>query len=85
MSVDRLPGEMIAFVVESGRNVAGARLGRLAHKLRPSIATPHYAAVTSRGVIPHVSPDNVERHTRISAAYFGLEDCEFVASSRETC
>jgi queuine tRNA-ribosyltransferase accessory subunit len=41
-----------------------------------AIETPHYVAVTSRGVVPHVSPDVLARHTSIKAVYFGLEDCK---------
>lgn len=62
--------EMLKAAISS---VPRRRVVSLADKL---IETPHYVAVTSRGVVPHVSPDVLRKHTRIGAAYFGLEDCK---------
>lgn len=53
-----------------------ARLGRLSIPGRRPIDTPNYTAITSRGAIPHLTPDNVTRHTDLSSAYMALEDCE---------
>lgn len=53
-----------------------ARLGRLAFAGRRAIETPNYTAVTSRGVVPHVTPDNLSRHTSVEAAYMAFEDCQ---------
>jgi len=55
---------------------SAARLGRLAFAGRRSIDTPNYFAVTSRGVVPHLTPDNVAKHLHAGAAYMALEDCE---------
>ena len=60
----------------SNRLSAGARLGRLSFEGRRTIDTPHYVAITSRGVIPHVTPDVLAQHTGVKAAYVALEDCE---------
>ncbi|KAG5979364.1 hypothetical protein E4U55_005254 [Claviceps digitariae] len=51
-----------------------ARLGRLSIPGRRRIDTPNYTAITSRGVIPHLTPDNVTRHTNLTSAYMALED-----------
>lgn len=52
-----------------------ARLGRLEVPNRKPIQTPSYTAFASRGVIPHVTPDNVTRYTKLDSAYMALEDC----------
>ncbi|KAG5987400.1 hypothetical protein E4U43_005085, partial [Claviceps pusilla] len=51
-----------------------ARLGRLSIPGRRPIDTPNYTAITSRGVIPHLTPDNVTKHTNLTSAYMALED-----------
>ena len=53
-----------------------ARLGRIAFGGRRVIDTPNFTAVTSRGAIPHLTPDNVGKHTSVDATYMALEDCE---------
>lgn len=55
---------------------AAVRLGRLALKGRTSIETPNYFAITSRGVVPHLTPDTVSRHGSFGGRYIALEDCE---------
>jgi hypothetical protein len=54
-----------------------ARLGRLVLASRPSLDTPNYFGITSRGVVPHVTPDNVSRYLPIGGAYMALEDCKW--------
>ncbi|KIW07103.1 uncharacterized protein PV09_01981 [Verruconis gallopava] len=68
------PEEMLAFTVESALQRSGPRLGTLACKGRIPISTPNYIPTTSRGVVPHLSQDNIARHTKIQSMYFGLED-----------
>jgi queuine tRNA-ribosyltransferase len=75
--LSQMPEEMIKFTLENVLHNNGARLGNLAVKSRATIATPNYLATTSRGVVPHLSHDNLWRHTEIKSMYFGLEDCEF--------
>ncbi len=53
----------------------GARLGRLVFPGRAVVQTPNFFAATSRGVVPHLSPDNVSRYNVLAGAYMGLEDC----------
>lgn len=52
-----------------------ARLGKLALPGRRTIDTPNFTAVTSRGVIPHLTPEVVSKYTSFSSAYMALEDC----------
>ena len=74
--LSQMPEEMLAFTVESASQRCGARLGTLAARNRKAIATPNYVCATSRGVVPHLSHDNLFRHTKIRSMYFGLEDCK---------
>lgn len=53
-----------------------ARLGRLAVPRREPLDTPNFLAVTSRGVLPHLTPDNLARHATFPGVYMALEDCE---------
>lgn len=54
----------------------GARLGRLTMPSRTALDTPHYVALTSRGVVPHLTPDNTLSETHINGVYVALEDCK---------
>ncbi|TWU77590.1 hypothetical protein ED733_007790 [Metarhizium rileyi] len=63
--------ELLGSAVADG---CAARLGRLSIPGRRPIETPNYTAVTSRGAIPHLTPDNVAKHTNLSAVYMALED-----------
>jgi hypothetical protein len=79
----RGPKAMLKFVIEHATSSeTAARLGQLTARGRPAINTPHYIAPTSRGVIPHLSHDNLQKHTRISAAYVPLEDCTCALSAK---
>lgn len=53
-----------------------ARLGRLALPRREAIDTPNFLAVTSRGVLPHLTPDNLSRYGAFPGVYMAMEDCE---------
>jgi len=68
----------IAFEILSGpdANVAGPRLGLLSIQGRHEIETPNFYAVTSRGVIPHLTPDVISSHTQIGGVHMALEDCK---------
>ncbi|KAJ5949001.1 hypothetical protein N7454_002308 [Penicillium verhagenii] len=54
--------------------VLAPRAGTLAITGRKTLSTPHYLPVTSRGVVPHISHDNVRKETAINGLYVGLED-----------
>ncbi|PFH61289.1 hypothetical protein XA68_17802 [Ophiocordyceps unilateralis] len=55
-------------------NGCAPRLGRLALAGRRVIETPNHVAVTSRGCVPHLTPDSLSKHTSVGAAYMALED-----------
>jgi len=77
-SLAQLPEEMLKFVLQhaaTATSETSARLGRLSLRGRSTINTPNYIAPTSRGVIPHLSHDNLQKHTKIPAVYVALEDC----------
>ena len=59
----------------------GPRLGRLTTKSRKTIDTPHYVGITSRGVVPHLSQDMMQKHTVLKGVYVPLEDCEYIDQS----
>lgn len=78
-----LPDDMLRFILQhAAPSESSARLGQLTLQQKHRINTPHYIVSTSRGAIPHLSPDNIIRHTRISAVYFALEDCKIYPSTR---
>lgn len=76
-SLSELPSEMLSFtLIHPNPASLGPRLGRLLFVKRKAIQTPHYVAVTSRGVVPHISQDMMRKHTAINSVYLGLEDCK---------
>jgi queuine tRNA-ribosyltransferase len=78
--LSQMPEEMFAFTIESTLQHSVPRVGRLTLKNRTHIPTPNYVATTSRGVVPHLTQDNIAKHTAIRSMYFGLEDCKFLSS-----
>ncbi|KAJ0159697.1 hypothetical protein CTA2_9254, partial [Colletotrichum tanaceti] len=60
----RKPEDMIFEVLKKAvdGSTSAARLGRLSLSKRNPIETPNYIAVASRGVVPHVTPDNLKKH-----------------------
>jgi queuine tRNA-ribosyltransferase accessory subunit len=67
------------FSSTAGSSVVGdaltARLGELALPGRKPIQTPNFIGVASRGVIPHLTPDNLTRYSSVGSVYMALEDC----------
>lgn len=63
----------------AGDGVA-ARLGRLTLPQRQAIETPNFFAVTSRGVVPHLTPDTIARYGRFPGVYMAVEDSRFIPS-----
>ncbi|KUI71155.1 hypothetical protein VM1G_07007 [Cytospora mali] len=57
----------------AGDGVA-ARLGRVTLPQRQATETPNFFAVSSRGVVPHLTPDTISRYGRFSGAYMAMED-----------
>ena len=83
--VSLLPDEMLKFVLESAHGLLQSpRTGRILSHCQPSaLLTPNFIAATSRGVVPHISQDVLQKHTDIGAVYMGLEDCTFSTLSRQ--
>ena len=76
-SFSALLDEMLSFVLSQSEVYGiGPRLGQLLRHGRTLLQTPHYIAPTSRGVVPHISHDVLQRHSSIRGAYIALEDCQ---------
>ncbi|KAK4154585.1 tRNA-guanine(15) transglycosylase-like protein [Chaetomidium leptoderma] len=63
--------EILRAAVKDG---AAARVGRLAFAGRTPIDTPNFIGTTSRGALPHLTPDTVGKHLQVTGAYMALED-----------
>ena len=75
-SMPQLPQELLSFnILRTASTDNDARLGQLLHHGRPPIDTPHYFAISSRGTVPHMTPDMMRDETSIRGMYTGLEDC----------
>ncbi|KAL1891886.1 hypothetical protein Sste5346_007432 [Sporothrix stenoceras] len=73
-SVANGSGTVAVAAEESLGKSAVPRLGTLTIPGRNSVATPAFFPVTSRGAVPHVTPDNAARTGLVNGAYFALED-----------
>jgi queuine tRNA-ribosyltransferase subunit QTRTD1 len=82
--LSKLRDEMLSFsiVKSAAPNTVGPRLGSLIIPRRKPIQTPHYLALTSRGVIPHISQDTLRDNTDVKGVYLALEDCEALCYGR---
>lgn len=54
----------------------GPRLGTLNLPGKNPIKTPHFLALTSRGLIPHITQDNLKAHLNVRSMHVSLEDCK---------
>ena len=66
---------MLSFKISTSAARNTSRLATLARGSRHAIQTPHYLATTSRGIVPHLTPDVQSSHTSIDGVYISLEDC----------
>jgi queuine tRNA-ribosyltransferase accessory subunit len=62
--------------LDSSSEQSVARLGQISLKGRKPIETPDFLAITSRGVVPHLTPDVVREHTQFGGVHLALEDCK---------
>jgi queuine tRNA-ribosyltransferase len=69
------PQKLLFKVLSAASDGCAARLGKLALPGRRAIDTPNFTAVTSRGVVPHLTPEIVSKYISLSSAYMALEDC----------
>ncbi|KAL7625733.1 hypothetical protein AAE478_004956 [Parahypoxylon ruwenzoriense] len=58
-----------------------SRIGRITLPKRRPVDTPNFLALTSRGVIPHLTPDVISQYTELGGTYMALED--FVEKSQK--
>ena len=61
----------------------GPRLGTLSLPGKTLIKTPHFLALTSRGLIPHITQDNLKAHVNARSVHIALEDCKQGNITRE--
>ena len=66
--------EGMSFSVVKNAVEGAARVGRLVIPKRQSLDTPNFFGMTSRGAAPHITPDNLARHTQLAGVYMPLED-----------
>ncbi|KAI1370399.1 tRNA-guanine transglycosylase [Hypoxylon crocopeplum] len=64
-----------------GVDGGGPRVGRLALPKRRRIETPSFFGLSSRGAIPHMTPDVISKHVELSGSYMALED--FIEKSQK--
>jgi queuine tRNA-ribosyltransferase len=81
-------GKRTTFTLESRSDEAAAsssaRAGTLAVSGKAPIQTPNYIALTSRGVVPHISPDVIiDGSTDFNGVYVAIEDCRFICFNVE--
>lgn len=72
-------GSRLEFATNRSRlpeSTSRARCGTLKIKERQEVPTPNFYAVASRGVVPHLTPDVLAKHTEIGGVYIALEDCK---------
>ncbi|EHY54182.1 Queuine tRNA-ribosyltransferase accessory subunit 2 [Exophiala dermatitidis] len=71
-----LPGDMFKLLLQhTAASEGAARLGLMSFRsTTTTLKTPNYIVPTSRGAIPHLTQDNVQKHTKIAAVYHSLED-----------
>lgn len=74
--LSRLSEEAMFTITKASSSASAARLGLLKLPNRNQIPTPHYLALGSRGAIPHLTQDNLAKHTDIRGVYMAVEDCE---------
>ena len=54
----------------------GPRLGTLSLPGRKPIKTPHFLALTSRGLVPHITQEILKAHINARSLHVSLEDCK---------
>lgn len=83
--IDEKMSKVLSFIILRTVDPAvfGARLGRLTFPGRKALETPNFIAVSSRGVVPHLSPDVILAHAEFGGVHLALEDCKLVL--QDTC
>ncbi|KAK8100064.1 tRNA-guanine transglycosylase [Apiospora kogelbergensis] len=86
MSAPAVSGDDMSFKIIQPALEHGlaARVGRLVTANRTPLDTPTFVGVTSRGAVPHLTPDVISKHTDIRATYMALEDFIEKSSKRKS-
>ncbi|KAM3074817.1 hypothetical protein ACMFMG_008230 [Clarireedia jacksonii] len=69
-------------ILSNSDHTSGVRLGTLAVEGRKALETPNFIAVTSRGVVPHMTPDVIAAHAKLGGVHMALED--FIEKNNKT-
>lgn len=77
-----MPSAFTRLSSTTGDGSSKARLGELAFAGKDAIETPNFLAVTSRGVMPHISPDAIPSQVSFPGVFIAIEDCSSLLSSR---
>ncbi|CCU79167.1 tRNA-guanine transglycosylase family protein [Blumeria hordei DH14] len=74
--MDSENGKNLSFEIlcEEYTTTYGPRLGKLSIRGRRPIETPNFFGITSRGVIPHITPDVMASHIQVGGVHIALED-----------
>ncbi|CAD6500376.1 BgTH12-07553 [Blumeria graminis f. sp. triticale] len=74
--MDSANGKNLSFEIlcEDYTATYGPRLGKLLIRGRRPIETPNFFGITSRGVIPHITPDVMASHIQVGGVHIALED-----------
>ncbi|RDL38768.1 putative Queuine tRNA-ribosyltransferase-like protein [Venustampulla echinocandica] len=54
--------------------LSSARIGKLSVAGRKDLETPNFFSLSSRGAVPHLTPDVISAHTQFGGVYMALED-----------
>ncbi|KAI5780830.1 tRNA-guanine(15) transglycosylase-like protein [Geopyxis carbonaria] len=73
MASESQPDNMLSFSLLVKPTTTTARVGRLLGR-GITLETPGFISPSSRGVVPHLSHDNLRDHTNIQGVYVALED-----------
>jgi queuine tRNA-ribosyltransferase subunit QTRTD1 len=76
MAIEEIKSLSFEVLGDGDLNTAGPRLGRLSVKDRKDLETPNFVAVSSRGVVPHITPDVIMASSQIGGVHLALEDCK---------
>lgn len=67
---------MFEIIKHADATASSARLGKLSLAGRKDLETPNFFPLSSRGAVPHLTPDVISGHTQFGGVYMALEDCK---------
>ena len=82
---EKSPGKSMVFELHAHEaSDSEYRTGSLMTQGRTTIHTPHYVALSSRGIVPHITQDMMRENTAIRGVYVAFEDCQYRCMSHFT-